>query len=480
MIEYVRDILQYSPDNPLTFVDVRFWVLFTVFLPVFAVVRHRRMLSAVYVVVFSLLISYETSGLFCLALLGRGVVDYFLSRLMSVTIRWGVRRLLLTVSVVSSVGVLFFFKFPEQIVSVITALCDGRITLSGIVLPVGISFYTFQSIGYMVDVYKGRTEAAANLIDYVFFLSFFPILAAGPILRASQFFAQLCEQRAVTDRVVSEGLWLVMCGLVKKAVVADYLGTFNAVVFENPAAYSGVECLLALVGYSVQIYFDFSGYSDIAIGLGRILGFDLGVNFRSPFKATDIRSFWRRWHISLSSWLRDYVYIPLGGSRCGEWRTGANIMVTMLIGGLWHGSGWNFLIWGGLHGLALVVWRKFGKSLAQTGKTVGCIVTFLTVTFLWAFFRTSEPATACRLLSNVFLDFRLDMIAPFVANRLLWTVLLVVSLAGIFMHDAVYEKLAVFYVRSRWIVKFAVMLAVMQTVLELSDRVAVPFIYMQF
>ena len=211
-----------------------------------------------------------------------------------------------------------------------------------IIAPVGISFYTFRTISYVVDVYKGKMPPVESYLQYLFYLSFFPCLVAGPVVRAKDFMPQLERTTDVTKAEIYGGFWLVMVGVVKKAVIADYLAQYSSIIFGSPETlqgYSGFELLMAGIGFTVQLYADFSGYSDMAIGLGAIMGFDLGVNFDHPFRSLNITEFWRRWHISLSFWLRDYVYIPLGGNRKGKIRQYVNLFLTMLIGGFWHGAG---------------------------------------------------------------------------------------------------------------------------------------------
>ena len=351
MIDYLKDILQYDPQSPMLFNSGLFWVLFCLFLPLYALLRRRKVMMMVYVVAFSLFFYYKSSGLFFLLLIVRAIIDYYLSKWIVASDRRIVRRTVLSLSLLTSLGTLAYFKYSNFFIMNLNTLLTTNFQLVDVILPVGISFYTFQSISYMVDVYRGKADCAETLLDYLFFLSFFPALVAGPIVRASSFMPQIRANYKITDTVVFGGLWLIMVGLLKKAVVADYIAQYTNIIYSNPQGYSGLEYAMGLVGYSVQIYCDFSGYSDMAIGLARILGFDLGVNFNSPYKAQNITDFWRRWHMSLSSWLKDYVYIPLGGNRLGKFRTSLNLFLTMLVAGLWHGAGWNFIVWGGFHGL---------------------------------------------------------------------------------------------------------------------------------
>lgn len=271
------------------------------------------------------------------------------------------RRLWLAASLIGNLGVLAFFKycnfFVDSFARVIEALglhAEPR-TLS-IVLPVGISFYTFQSLSYSLDVYRGRVRATRNLLNFLAYVAFFPQLVAGPIERAAHLLPQFEAPRTITRTHLTEGLWLILWGLFKKVVVADNLAPLVELVYQHPTD-SAPAVILGTLAFAFQIYGDFSGYSDIARGLAKWLGFDLMVNFNLPYFATSPREFWRRWHISLSTWLRDYLYISLGGNRQGPWRTRLNLMLTMLLGGLWHGAAWHFVLWGGWHGLGLVLTR---------------------------------------------------------------------------------------------------------------------------
>lgn len=275
----------------------------------------------------------------------------------------GVRKRWIVTSLVASLGLLGFFKYTGFLLDSTLVLWRGLgfevddWTLA-ITLPVGISFYTFQTLSYSLDVYRGKLEASRSPTDFALFVAFFPQLVAGPIVRASDFMPQLL--RPVRLSCTQASYFLVMRGLAKKVLVADNIAVLSDGVFAAPEAFPSIVIWIATVCFAVQIYCDFSGYSDMAIGIARILGFEIPRNFQHPYLAKNPSDFWRRWHISLSSWLRDYLYISLGGNRKGQWNTYRNLMLTMLLGGLWHGASWNFVLWGFLHGLILVVHRGYG------------------------------------------------------------------------------------------------------------------------
>lgn len=273
-----------------------------------------------------------------------------------------VRKRWVAVSCVSNLGILAAFKYFDfflgSLGELLTMLGLGAALPSlSWVLPVGISFYTFQSMSYSIDVYRGDTKVSRNPLEFAVYVSFFPQLVAGPIERSSNFLPQVARPRTVTARGLETGLFLVLWGLFKKVVVADNAAVIANAVFDDVAGHQGAELWLGALAFTIQIYGDFSGYSDIARGLAKAMGFELMVNFKLPYFATSPSDFWRRWHVSLSSWLRDYLYIPLGGNRSGRWGTYRNLFLTMVLGGLWHGAAWNFVLWGVYHGLLLVVYR---------------------------------------------------------------------------------------------------------------------------
>jgi len=322
------------------------------------------------------------------------------------------RRRLLLISITVNLVVLGFFKYADFFITSASELLgraglDPGAPVLRVVLPIGISFYTFQSIGYTVDVYRGRLPACRRLLDFATFVAFFPQLVAGPISRAPNLLPQIEADRArPTRRQVTSGLLLILLGLFKKVVLADPLAPHVANAFDEGRHPGTVMALTGMVAFAFQIYADFSGYSDIARGSARLLNVELVHNFEQPYLSRNITEFWRRWHISLSTWLRDYLYIPLGGNRGGAVRTYRNLMATMLLGGLWHGAGWNFVIWGGLHGLFLVVDRLRGAAVdasrALRARDVPAILaTFALACLAWVFFRAHTFDQAVQVLRGV-------------------------------------------------------------------------------
>ncbi|QIZ72967.1 MBOAT family O-acyltransferase [Oxynema aestuarii] len=308
---------------------------------------------------------------------------------------------LLVCGTIFNLGLLGYYKYADFVVNSINSSFKTNLPNLNIVLPLAISFYTFTQIAYLVDVYKGETkEQKYDLISYTLFVSFFPQLIAGPILRHNELIPQFHKLSIFrfSEENFAKGVTLFILGLSKKVIIADNLSPWVTLVFNNADSVSFLEAWIGAISYTFQLYFDFSGYSDMAIGLGWMFNIQLPINFNSPYKATSIIDFWRRWHITLSNFLRDYLYIPLGGNRLGEFRRYINLIITMLLGGLWHGAGWTFVIWGGMHGLLLVInqiWRRLGISIP---KFLAWILTFHGILLSWVLFRAKTFADAFHII----------------------------------------------------------------------------------
>lgn len=365
-----------------------------------------------YLLVVSYAIYFSWNAGWPLALMLVTVLTYLAAILIDKkSTNWTARKkkLLISVGIVISVLPLAVIKYTGFVVSTIASLfAGGESHLAGLnwAIPIGLSFFTFQTVGYVVDVFRKKIPAEKDLLNYSLFVSFFPSIVAGPINRATSMLPQFRENnhRFDYDKVVS-GMKMVLWGLLMKVVVADRLGMYVDTVMPQYMNYSGITCFLASVAYSMQIYADFAGYSLMAIGIGKSLGFDLAENFCRPYFSISITDFWHRWHISLSTWLRDYIYIPLGGSRCSKARNYFNILVTFLVSGLWHGANWTFVLWGGIHGAAQVVEKWLGLQKSQRkglGRLLRITVTFIVVNFAWVFFRMSSVSDAVGCIGRMF------------------------------------------------------------------------------
>lgn len=395
--------LAYNPDDPILFNSGFFLYFLLAFSGAFLLLQRYSRIRIKVFTLFSLYFFYKACGYYVGLVLLAAIVDFSLSNLIHKTVHQHTRKLLLTFSIVINLGLLAYFKYTDFFIAITNDLGFTHITPLGLILPIGISFYTFENISYTIDVYRREFTPVRSFWDYLFFLSFFPKLVMGPIVRAADFIPQIHQPFQLSSQNLAKGAYLIAAGLIKKVVISDYLYV-NLVqyVFDAPMRYSGLECLMGVYGYALVIYCDFSGYSDMAIGLGKWMGFDININFLSPYQSSSITEFWRRWHISLSSWLRDYLYIPLGGNRKGKIRQYVNLFITMLLGGLWHGASFTFVVWGALHGLALAL-DKLRMTYAanfklpfpgRVNRWLGTLVTFHFVCFCWIFFKADSFSTA--------------------------------------------------------------------------------------
>ena len=380
------DLFRYDPRSPMLFSSGLFLFVFLGFSLIYGLLKRRLTLRIVYVTLFSLYFYYKTSGLFFLLLVGLSLSDFAIGRLMHRSRRSGARKSLLVLSLLINLGLLCYFKYADLIVSAVAGLIDRTLTLPDIFLPVGISFFTFQSMSYVIDLYRRQIEPVRRWIDYLFYLSFFPQLVAGPIVRARDFLPQIYRNPVFVSRdMFGRGVFLILSGLFKKAIISDYISlNFVDRVFDNPMLYSGFENLMGVYGYALQIYCDFSGYSDMAIGLALLLGFRFPINFDSPYQSATITEFWRRWHISLGSFFRDYVYIPLGGKKKHQL---LNMAVVWALTGLWHGASWNFVLWGLYFFVILAAEKTIGeKRLRRIPTILRRVGTMLLVILGWNIF----------------------------------------------------------------------------------------------
>jgi D-alanyl-lipoteichoic acid acyltransferase DltB (MBOAT superfamily) len=335
-------------------------------------------------------------------------LDYYVGLKIDTAKGEKLKKRWLLVSLCSNLGLLGVFKYYNFFANSFATTMStvgwevNDLTLN-IILPVGISFYTFQTLSYSIDIYRGQIKACKDIIGFFTFVSLFPQLVAGPIERASNLIPQIENRRNLNITLIKSGLFQIFIGLFRKVAIADNLGVYVDAAYANQDIHNGSTMLVATVFYAFQIYFDFSGYSDIAIGSAKLFGFNFNRNFNFPYFSKTLTDFWRRWHMSLSFWLRDYLYISLGGNRKGIAITYRNLLLTMLIGGLWHGSSWNFVIWGGIHGLFLSIEKyTFSTFKIKTFNALGYIYTFIVVLISWVFFRAPDLATASSIIGKIF------------------------------------------------------------------------------
>lgn len=487
-IHKLRQLFLYNAEEPLIFNSGLFLFLFTAFLSVYISLSKTHRPKLVFVTLFSLYFYYKSSGGYFILLVLATIIDFTLARLIHMSSDQWKRKLYIIITLVVNLGMLGYFKYTNFILDSFFSLGGKEFQPLDIFLPVGVSFFTFQSLSYTLDVYRGHLKPVDHILDYAFFVSFFPQLVAGPIVRASEFLPQIYRPTIVSAEMFGRGIFLIGCGLFKKAVISDYISTnFVDRVFDAPSLYSGLENLFAVYGYALQIYCDFSGYSDMAIGIALLLGFRFPLNFDSPYQSKNITEFWRRWHISLSTWLRDYLYISLGGNRKGELRTYANQMFTMLLGGLWHGASWRFIIWGALHGMALTLHKFYRSRFPRLNKRysprwnfVRILITFHFVCFCWIFFRAANMATVGEILNQIFFHLSPSLLPEFAAG---YSVVLMLMVIGYLLHFipreaelAAQESISSMSLAG----KAAFLISVIILVIQTKSAGIQPFIYFQF
>ncbi len=483
-------LLGYDPHAPMIFSSGFFLWLFAAFTGVYLLLQRRTTARLLFVTLFSYYFYYKSSGTYFYLLAIVTVGDFLFARQIARTdVKWR-RKAWLAASLLLDLGLLAYFKYTNFLGTFIASLTGSTFHTWDIFLPVGISFFTFQSLSYTIDVYRRQITPLTSLLDYAFYVSFFPQLVAGPIVRARDFIPQIRKPLYVSNEMLGRAVFLIVGGLFKKAVISDYISVnFVERIFEAPALYSGVENLLGVYGYALQIYCDFSGYSDLAIGIALLLGFHFNINFDSPYKSASITEFWRRWHISLSSWLRDYLYISLGGNRKGKPRQYLNLMVTMFLGGLWHGASWNFVFWGVLHGAGLAVhkmWmtligrRADGRHLPRLRRFLCTLLTFHFVCLCWVFFRNVDFSHSIGMLRQIFTQFSPGLLPQLLAGY--WRVFLLIAI-GFLLHvvparweNAVTRSI----VRLPLLGKALLLVAVIYLIIQMKGTEIQPFIYFQF
>ena len=491
--EKLLALLSYDASSPLIFSSGLFLFLFAGFLLLYGMFRRAPMARIIYVILFSLYFYYKSSGIYFLLLIFTATSDFLIARVMARTESRAGRRWLVALSVAVNLGMLGYFKYTNFLVDIANQLFgQGFLQFQNIFLPVGISFFVFQSMSYTIDVYRRQLQPLTNWFDYLFYLSFFPQLVAGPIVRARDFIPQIRQNPVVVTReMFGTGVFLILTGLFKKAIISDYISlNFVDRIFDEPLLYSGFECLAGIYGYALQIYCDFSGYSDMAIGIALLLGFRFPKNFDAPYKSATITEFWRRWHISLSSWLRDYLYISLGGNRKGRLRTYVNLLLTMLLGGLWHGAAVRFILWGALHGAALAlhkVWLRVVPGAKATGaqmhgwsRILGMLLTFHLVCFGWLMFRAESMQTVGLMLHQIFHNFHAAMIPQVISG---YAGVFALIAAGYLLHllparvDATAQRLVTY---APLVLQILMAAAMIWCVMQIKSSDIQPFIYFQF
>jgi D-alanyl-lipoteichoic acid acyltransferase DltB (MBOAT superfamily) len=478
----------------MLFPTIEFALFFMLVLPCTWLLNRRNALKKAMLVVASYVFYSFWSIPFLLLLFLSSLFNYAFGLLVGRSADPRLRKALVGVAVAGNLMPLCFFKYYDFLAAqlqALGALAGLQLDLgsTGVAVPVAISFLTFHGISYVVDVHRGRVEASRSLVDLLLYVSFFPHLVAGPIVRASEFLAQLARPSDPRNIDLGGSTLLILGGLFKKVVVASHLSIlFVDPVFTNPQAYGTVDLILAAYAYAIVIYCDFSAYTDIAIGVANLLGYRFPRNFDQPYIALSLQEFWHRWHITLSTWLRDYLYIPLGGSRLGRWLTYRNLILTMVLGGLWHGAGLQFIVWGALHGVGLAAERllreatdeggRFRRFLrGELGQTIRWLLVFHFVCVAWIFFRSADAGSAVDYLGTILR--RVGDGAPLTASPLI----LVLMMAGFLtqlLPPSAYEAADGSFRRASVAAKVALSTAAIWAVIMLAPSGVAPFIYFQF
>ena len=476
-MERIYEIFSFASTDRMVFNRLDFWLFFLAFMVVFSALHKQQLVRSIFFTIVSLFLYFKTSGLFVVLLGGSIIVNFFLGKWVFKTEKESRKKWIIALAAIFNLFFLAFFKYAYfftdsynelfqtkyEIVNWFAQMGNGFFGTgffeTKILLPAGVSFFTFQSISYVVDINRKEIEPVKNIFDYGFYVTYFPHVIMGPIVRARDFIPQIYQPFSLNKDQFSSSVILIVKGLIKKIILADYIAVhFIDKVVDSPEAYPGFVSVLAMWGYSLQIYGDFSGYTDIAIGISRLMGFELLPNFNSPYKANSVADFWRRWHKSLGSWLRDYLYIPLGGNKSGGWGTYAattvififlflilqwyeliyvysilmgiyligvlispsfkryvhrdlNILITMIVGGLWHGASENFIIWGAMNGIALVIYNYWKKISPYENKSWWIVhfwkifLTFNFITFTRIWFRLDEEGEPMAMLNHIWNHF---------------------------------------------------------------------------
>ena len=517
-MEKLKNIFLYSGDSPLLFTQMYFWIFFFIVFSIFALVYNKKLFRSTYLFAISLFFYWKSGGHFFILLLFTTVLDYNIGNLTYKAKTRQLKKLWVAISIILNLGILAYFKYTEFFVDIVNLVLNTNFKVINIaaqwannglgtsfdvtkfIIPVGISFYTFQSLSYVLDISKGKLKPVKNILEYGFYVTFFPQLVAGPIVRASEFIPQLYKKYQLTKDEVNFALFLILNGLMKKMIISDYI-SYNFVerVFDAPLSFTGFENLMAVYGFGIQIYCDFSGYTDVAIGVALLLGFRLPLNFNSPYKAENITDFWKRWHISLTMWFRDYLFLPIAFkvSRVLKSQKYLGIkteyyiylfagLITFLLTGLWHGAAWRYLIWGGIHGLALVLHRFWtGYVPKKTRKKyfshlLSVFITFNLVSFAWIFFRAKEMIIVQQMLVQIFSSYSWALIPTIFVSY--WQVFALMIAAYIihWLPTTFKSKYINWFKATPVWVKLAIVILVVFVCYQAKSADVQPFIYFQF
>ncbi|MFH1194155.1 MAG: MBOAT family O-acyltransferase [bacterium] len=490
----ISELLLYNPAEPLIFSTSLFLFLFFVFLGVYRLFGKNKNFRLFWIILFSLYFYYKSAGFYFILLIVSAITNFLFGRWIASTDKFPIKRLYLLLALITNLGLLAYFKYTNFIFQIVADISQSHLDPLAIFLPIGISFYTFKSLNYVFDVYYDTLTPTKSFRDFCVFVFFFPNILAGPIDRASDFLPQVEKDISISREDLGRATLLIITGLIKKVIIADYIGlNFIDRVFDMPARYTGFENLMAVYGYTLQIYCDFSGYTDLALAVALMMGFKMMDNFNNPFKANSIADFWRRWHLSLSKWLLDYLFRPIQ-IQFRNLRIYGNIiglLITFLLCGLWHGAGWNFILWGLLHGFfmsfALLIQKPKNKLFSKVGlqntkvlKVFQIVITFHLVAFSFLFFRLSSLSSISEILNQIFFFFHAEVASQFVEQLPLIFILMLAGYLFHFLPDKVELNAQKFLTWLPWFGKAILIAMVIWIAAQFKSADIQPFIYFQF
>ncbi|MEG8946213.1 MBOAT family O-acyltransferase [Rosettibacter firmus] len=490
----IYEQLKFIPDSPLIFSTSLFLILFFFFLLIYNLFIKNKTLRLAWLILFSFYFYYKSAGYYAGILIVSAAVNFLSGKWIASTEKFSLKKLYLLLALIINLGILSYFKYTNFILQIFHDITNSQFEPLDIFLPIGISFYTFKSLNYVFDIYFDTLKPTNSFRDFCVYVFFFPNILAGPIDRASDFLPQIDKEPFISKEDLGRAIFLIILGLFKKVVIADYISiNFVDRVFDFPLRYTGIENLLAIYGYVLQVYCDFSGYSDMAIGISLMFGFRLMENFNYPFKATSIANFWRRWHISLSKWLLDYLFRPLQ-MKYRNLRVYGNmigIFITFLICGLWHGAGWNYIYWGAMHGFmmsfALLIQKPKTKfyNLLKINNTkfltiIQTIITFHLVAISFMIFRSSDIQTVFDMFSQIFTFFHGEVFIQFIERLPLISGLIFLGYLFHFMPSKLENMIINQFAKTPAIGKIIILVIAIWIAAQFKTADIQPFIYFQF
>ena len=490
----ISSLLLFDPSNPIMFGSSFFLFLFFFLLLSYRLLSNSQNARILLLIIFSLYFYYKASGVFVLLLILNAVINFHLGKLIFEHLDQSKKRIYLLLSLLFNLGVLILFKYSNLYVELVSRITHNSADLIVMLLPIGLSFYTFKSLSYIIDIYYENIKPINSIRDFSLYVFFFANILAGPIDRAKKFLPQINQEYKLSNKKIATGLFLIMMGLVKKIMIADYISlNFIDRVFEAPLRFSGVEKLFAVYGYTLQLYCDFSGYSDIAIGVALLLGFSLMENFNYPFKAKSISDFWKRWHISLSTWLLDYVFRPLQINLRNMRSAGTiiSLIITFVLIGIWHGTSWAFVLWGVLHGIYMSIGyltkkyrsRLVAKLNIKNSKILGFLQIFVTlnlIIFAFIFFRANSFENAIDILHQIAFVFKPGILLQFIIGFTPTFLLITIGFAIHFLPNNFYDKCISTIGRIPMLAQALLLAVVIWIVVQVQYADLQPYIYFNF